>query len=61
VLAERAHWLTLEWPPKYAPELNEIRDHLGDLKSRYLPHQTFTELDRFDSAILDIFAQPNSH
>jgi transposase len=23
-LAARAHWLTVEWPPKYAPELNEI-------------------------------------
>ena len=24
VLAARAHWLTVEWLPKYAPELNEI-------------------------------------
>jgi hypothetical protein len=23
-LAERAHWLTVEWLPKYTPELNEI-------------------------------------
>jgi hypothetical protein len=23
-LAERAHWLTVEWLPKYAPELNDI-------------------------------------
>src|SRR5919112_2467316 len=24
-LAARAHWLTVEWLPKYAPELNDIR------------------------------------
>ncbi len=23
-LAERSHWLTVEWLPKYAPELNDI-------------------------------------
>jgi len=23
-LAERASWLTVEWLPKYAPELNDI-------------------------------------
>jgi len=23
-LAARAHWLTVEWLPKYAPELNDI-------------------------------------
>ena len=23
-LAERAHWLAVEWLPKYAPELNDI-------------------------------------
>jgi transposase len=25
-LAARAHWLTVEWLPKYAPELNDIED-----------------------------------
>jgi hypothetical protein len=25
-LATRAHWLTVEWLPKYAPELNDQAD-----------------------------------
>jgi transposase len=32
-LAERAHWLTVEWLPKYAPELNDIEVVWGDLKA----------------------------
>src|SRR4051794_19470186 len=31
-LAERAHWLTVEWLPKYAPELNDIEVLWRDLK-----------------------------
>ena len=30
-LAERAHWLTVEWLPKYAPELNDIEGLWRDL------------------------------
>jgi len=30
-LAARAHWLTIEWLPKYAPELNEIEPVWRDL------------------------------
>jgi hypothetical protein len=29
--AERAHWLIVEWLPKYAPELNDIEIVWGDL------------------------------
>ena len=50
-LAERAHWLTVEWLPKYAPELNDIEIVWGDLKSRHLAHRTFIDLDSLDSAI----------
>ena len=32
-LAERAHWLTVEWLPKYAPELKDIEVVWGDLKA----------------------------
>ena len=32
-LAARAHWLTVEWLPKYAPELNEIEPVWRDLKA----------------------------
>jgi hypothetical protein len=35
-LAERAHWLTVEWLPKYAPELNDIEIVWGDLKAPHL-------------------------
>src|SRR3712207_6901598 len=42
-LAERAHWLTVEWLPKYAPELNDIGAVWRDLKRHHLAHQT---LDR---------------
>ena len=31
-LAARAHWLTVEWLPKYAPELNDIEPVWRDLK-----------------------------
>ena len=47
-LAARAHWLTIEWLPKYAPELNDIEVVWHDLKAHHLAHQTFT-----DSAALD--------
>ena len=32
-LAARARWLTVEWLPKYAPELNEIEPVWRDLKA----------------------------
>src|ERR671917_1290708 len=41
-LALRAHWLTVEWLPKYAPELNDIEAVWRDLKRHHLAHQTFT-------------------
>jgi transposase len=44
-LAERAHWLTVEWLPKYAPELNDIEGVWRDLKRHHLAHQTFTGPD----------------
>jgi len=50
-LAERAHWLTVQWLPKYAPELNDIEIVWGDLKARHLAHQTFADLLSLDNAI----------
>ena len=50
-LAERAHWLTVEWLPKYAPELNDIELVWGDLKAHHLAHQTFTDPDCLDKTI----------
>ena len=50
-LSTRAHWLTVEWLPKYAPELNDIRAVWRDLKAHHLAHQTFTDPDALDRAI----------
>jgi transposase len=58
-LAERAHWLTVEWLPKYAPELNEIEIVWGNLKSRHLAHRTFIDLNSLDSAIHHAGAELN--
>ena len=50
-LAARAHWLTVEWLPKYAPELNDIEVVWRDLKAHHLAHQTFTDTAALDQAI----------
>ena len=50
-LAARAHWLTVEWLPKYAPELNDIEPVWHDLKAYHLAHQTFADTDALDRAI----------
>ena len=50
-LAQRAHWLRVEWLPKYAPELNDIEGIWRDLKRHHLAHQTFTGPDDLDCAI----------
>lgn len=50
-LAARAHWLTVEWLPKYAPELNDIEVVWHDLKAHHLAHQTFTDADALDRAV----------
>src|SRR5271168_22535 len=47
-LAARAHWLTVEWLPKYAPELNDIEVVWHDLKAFNLAHKTFTDVDTLD-------------
>ena len=52
-LAARAHWLTVEGLPKYAPELNEIEPVRRDLNAHHLAHQTFTDGDALDQAIHD--------
>ena len=50
-LAARAHWLTVEWLPKYAPELNDIEVVWHDLKAHHLAHQTFSDPETLDAAI----------
>jgi len=44
-------WLSVEWLPKYAPELNDIEHLWRDLKRHFLAHQTFRDPDHLDQAI----------
>ncbi len=61
-LAARAHWLTVEWLPKYAPELNDIEVVWHDLKAHHLAHQTFTDTDALEQAIhAAVSPQPRTH
>ena len=41
----------VEWPPKYAPELNDIEVVWHDLKAHNLAHYTFTDAADLDRAI----------
>jgi transposase len=57
-LAQRP-WLTLEWLPKYAPELNDIERCWRDLKQHQLANRTFTDADALARAIPDAVARLN--
>lgn len=50
-LAARTHWLTVEWLPQYAPDLNDIERVWHDLKAHHLAHQTIVDTDDPDRAI----------
>lgn len=45
-------WLTVEWLPKYAPELNDIERSWRDLKRHHLANRTFPSVDHLDQQIL---------
>src|SRR5947209_12828041 len=57
-LAERT-WLTVEWLPKYAPELNDIERCWRDLKQHYLANHTFADPDALDRTIHHAVARLN--
>ena len=57
-LAERT-WLTVEWLPKYAPELNDIERCWRDLKQHYLANRTFADPDALERAIPNAVAHLN--
>lgn len=59
-VAARAHWLTVEWLPKYAPELNDIERIWHDLKAHHLAHQTFADTDDLDHAINQVVGELNA-
>jgi len=50
-LEARKHWLTVEWLPKYSPELNDIEVVWHDLKAHHLAHQTFADAEALDREI----------
>ena len=52
-------WLTLEWLPKYAPELNDIERCWRDLKQHQLANRTFVDADALERAIPDAVARLN--
>jgi transposase len=52
-LAARAHWLRVEWLPKYAPELNDIETVWRDLKAHHLAHMTFDDAEDLNHEILN--------
>jgi hypothetical protein len=58
--AERTHWLTVEWLPTYAPELNDIEAVWRDLKRHHLARRTFTGPVDLDRAIHDAVAALNA-
>ena len=49
----RRPWLTIEWLPKYAPELNDIERAWRDLKRHFLAHQTFRSVEAAQAAVVD--------
>jgi transposase len=57
-LAQRP-WLTLEWLPKYAPELNDIERCWRDLKQHQLANRTFADIDALGHAIHGAVARLN--
>jgi transposase len=52
-------WITPEWMPKYAPELNAIERFWLNLKRWYLAHRTFASADDLDAAIHAAVAKKN--
>jgi len=50
-ITARAHWLTVQWLPKCAPELNDLETVWRDLKAQHLAHRTFVDPNALDHAI----------
>ena len=44
-------WLSVEWLPKDAPELNDIEHTWRDLKQHFLAHLTFHDIGALDQVI----------
>ena len=60
-LTARAHWLRVEWLPKYAPELNDIETVWRDLKAHNLAHMTFDDVEDLNREIHAAVQTLNAH
>ena len=60
-LEERKYWLTPEWLPKYAPELNDIERDRKILKANHLAHKTFKDRETLNAAIKADIQEMNSN
>ena len=58
-LAIRSARLTVEWLPRYAPELNAAENTWRDLKRHHLAHRTFCNTNELDCAIHQAAANLN--
>jgi hypothetical protein len=58
-LAGQRPWLTVEWLPTYAPELNAIERCWRDLKRHYLANRTFRDGDDLDRCAHQAVRQRN--
>lgn len=52
-------WISVEWLPRYAPELNDIELSWRDLKRHYLAHRTFRDAADLQAAIHAAVAELN--
>jgi transposase len=52
-------WITIEWLPRYAPELNDIELSWRHLKRHYLAHRTFRDAADLEAAIHGAVANLN--
>ena len=52
-------WLTIEWLPKYAPELNDIERSWRDLKRHFLAHRTFQSVEHLEVAVHQAITELN--
>ncbi len=53
-------WITVEWLPRYAPELNRIERSWRDLKRHHLAHRTFKDASDLDTGIRDAVKKLNT-
>lgn len=59
-LASRASWLSVEWLPKFSPELNDIERDWRVLKGKYLGNRNFAHEGDLERSVKGAIAQLNA-